>query len=160
MELYARTVILAEGARGSLTLEAESVFNLRANAEPQTYGIGLKEVWRVPDAVHEEGLVMHTLGWPVDLQTWGGAFMYHWSDNRVSVGYVVGLDYKNPYLNPYKTFQQWKTHPEVAKYLEGGECYSYGARALNEGGYQSIPELVFPGGVLVGCAAGETSLMP
>jgi electron-transferring-flavoprotein dehydrogenase len=154
MELRAPVTILAEGCRGSLTGAVETAFDLRAGVQDQTYGIGIKEVWRVPDAQHEEGLVVHSLGWPVDMKTWGGAFMYHWEDNQVSVGYVVGLDYANPYLNPYKTMQQWKTHPKIAQYLKGGECISYGARALNEGGFQAIPKLSFPGGAIVGCAAG------
>jgi len=158
MELRAKATLFAEGCRGSLTKEVISQFNLDSECEPQTYGIGLKELWRIDPAKHKPGTVEHTVGWPVDSSTWGGSFLYHLNDpdgdTLVSCGYVVALDYSNPYLNPYLTFQQWKTHPSVRPTFEGGERLAYGARALNEGGFQCIPQLTFPGGALVGCAAG------
>jgi len=158
MELRARATLFAEGCRGSLTKEVLDKFDLTVGSEPQTYGIGLKELWRIDPAKHKPGTVEHTVGWPVDNNTWGGSFLYHLDDPEgdtlVSCGYVVALDYTNPYLNPFKTFQQWKTHPSVRPTFEGGERLAYGARALNEGGFQCIPKLTFPGGALVGCAAG------
>ena len=157
MELRARATVFAEGCRGSLTKEVTAKFALDADCEPQTYGIGLKEVWRVDPAKHKPGSVEHSVGWPADNNTWGGSFLYHLDeegDTLVACGYVVGLDYTNPYLNPFKMFQTWKTHPSVRPTFEGGERLSYGARALNEGGFQSIPKLSFPGGALVGCGAG------
>ena len=160
MELRAKATLFAEGCRGSLTKEVMEQFELASECEPQTYGIGLKELWRVAPEKHKPGSVEHTVGWPADNATWGGSFLYHLDpadsegDTLVSTGYVVALDYTNPYLNPFKMFQQWKTHPSVRPTFEGGERLSYGARALNEGGYQSIPKLTFPGGALVGCAAG------
>ena len=159
MELHARVTLLAEGCRGSLTGQAEKWFDLGATrSHPQSYGIGLKEVWRVRDEVHKPGHVMHTTGWPSDNKTYAGSFLYHWDDNHVLVGYVVGLDYENPYLNPYREFQQYKHHPKIAEILEGGECIAYGARALNEGGFQAIPTTHFPSGAIVGCAAGFLNL--
>eukprot|EP01116_Phalansterium_solitarium_P016993 TRINITY_DN4077_c0_g1_i1.p1 TRINITY_DN4077_c0_g1~~TRINITY_DN4077_c0_g1_i1.p1 ORF type:complete len:596 (+),score=-0.47 TRINITY_DN4077_c0_g1_i1:74-1789(+) len=154
MELRAKITLLGEGCRGSLTKTLFERFKLTEGVEPQSFGLGIKELWEIPKEKHQPGLVVHTTGWPVDLNTWGGSWMYHFEDNLVSIGYVVGLDYKNPYLSPYKEFQRFKTHPAIRKYLEGGKPISYGARALNEGGYQSIPNLVFPGGALIGCTAG------
>jgi electron-transferring-flavoprotein dehydrogenase len=154
LELHAPITLLAEGTRGSLSKKLIQKFNLREGADPQTYGIGLKEVWEINPEKHNQGTVMHTLGWPVDMKTWGGAFLYHWENSLLSIGYVVGLDYENPYLSPYKEFQRWKHHPLISNLLEGGKCISYGARAINEGGYQSIPKLIAPGAALLGCAAG------
>jgi electron-transferring-flavoprotein dehydrogenase len=154
VELHGRQTIFAEGCRGSLTMDVMDKFNLRKDCQHQTYGIGLKEVWQIDPAKHKEGLIVHTVGWPSDSQTYCGTFMYHAENNSVFIGLVVGLDYENPYLNPYKEFQQFKTHPEIRKYLDGGECISYGARAISEGGLQSLPKLSFPGGVLVGDSAG------
>jgi len=154
MEFHAKTVLLAEGCHGSLSKMAIERFKLREGKDPQTYGLGIKEVWRVKDDVYEPGKVLHTLGWPLNRDTYGGSWMYHLEDNLVSLGLVVGLDYPNPYLSPYQEFQRLKHHPLFSKVLEGGECLAYGARALNEGGYQSIPKLTFPGGALIGCSAG------
>ncbi|WAQ88817.1 hypothetical protein PtA15_10A237 [Puccinia triticina] len=154
MEFHARTVLLAEGCHGSLSKMAIERFKLRDGKDPQTYGLGIKEVWRVKDDVYEPGKVLHTLGWPLQRDTYGGSWMYHLEDNLVSLGLVVGLDYPNPYLSPYQEFQRLKHHPLFSRVLEGGECLAYGARALNEGGYQSIPKLTFPGGALIGCSAG------
>lgn len=154
MELMAKQVILAEGCRGSLSESIMTKFDLRQNSQPQQYGIGLKEIWQVDNSKFESGFVQHTAGWPVDMKTYAGSFLYHMDPNYVLIGYVVGLDYKNPYLSPYEEFQRMKTHPVIKKHLEGGTCVEYGSRALNEGGFQSIPKLTFPGGVLVGCAAG------
>jgi len=154
MELHAKMTLFAEGCHGSLTKTLIKKFNLRKNSQFQTYGIGLKEVWEIDPKKHKLGFVKHTIGWPTGTTAYGGSFMYHWENNQVSLGYVVGLDYQNPYLSPYREFQKWKHHPEVKKYLEGGKCVAYGARALNEGGIQSLPELIFPGGALIGCTAG------
>mmetsp|Transcript_36805 Transcript_36805/g.120308 ORF Transcript_36805/g.120308 Transcript_36805/m.120308 type:complete len:579 (+) Transcript_36805:2-1738(+) len=160
MELRAKATLFAEGCRGSLTKEVIDKFSLAAGSEPQTYGLGLKELWRIAPEKHRPGHVDHTAGWPADNNTWGGSFLYHLDpsegdgDTLVITGYVVALDYSNPYLNPFKMFQQWKTHPSIRPTFEGGERLAYGARALNEGGFQSIPKLTFPGGALVGCAAG------
>ncbi|KAG5182400.1 hypothetical protein JKP88DRAFT_318941 [Tribonema minus] len=159
VELRARQTLLAEGARGSCTEDVTAKFNLRGGAQPQTYGIGLKEVWQVPAERCEPGRVQHTLGWPLQKgpldKTYGGAFIYHMAPDLVLVGLVVGLDYANPYLNPYKEFQRYKHHPAIAAQLHGGECIAYGARVLNEGGFHSLPEkMAFPGGALIGCAAG------
>lgn len=158
MELRARQTLFAEGCRGSCSEEVMSKFSLRAKAQPQTYGLGVKEVWEVSEEQHKPGFVQHTLGWPLQNglmdKTFGGSFLYHMEPNLVLVGFVVGLDYENPYLNPYQEFQRWKHHPEVAKHLTGGKCVSYGARCLNEGGYHAIPKLTFPGGALLGCSAG------
>lgn len=157
MDFKARVTLLAEGAAGSLSKQAIGKFDLRKNSEPQTYGLGVKEVWRIDPAKHQPGKVVHTLGWPL-FQEYGGSWLYHLTnengDPLVSLGLVVGLDYKNPYLSPYREFQRMKHHPFFADLLEGGECIAYGARALNEGGFQSIPKLDFPGGALVGCSAG------
>lgn len=154
MELRAKQTIFAEGCRGSLTKVLEEKFALRDNVDPQTYAIGLKEIWRIDPEKHKEGKITHTVGWPLDSKTYGGSFIYHIADNQVSIGYVVALDYQNTYLSPFQEFQRFKTHPVVKELLEGGERISYGARALNEGGYQSIPKLSFAGGCLVGCTAG------
>ena len=158
MELRARQTLFAEGCRGSCSEEVMKKFNLRSNAQPQTYGLGVKEVWEVPEANHVPGLVQHTLGWPLQAgffdKTFGGSFMYHMKPNLVLLGFVVGLDYENPYLSPYNEFQRWKHHPAIAKHLNGGKVVAYGARCLNEGGYHAIPKLTFPGGALLGCSAG------
>ena len=154
MELRAKYTFFGEGCRGSLTKSLSERFGLRGDCDPQTYGIGLKELWELEPAKHKQGLVMHTAGWPMDNATWGGSFIYHLEDNQAYVGYVVGLDYRNPHLSPFDELQRFKTHPAVRPMLEGGRRIAYGARALNEGGLQSIPRLVFPGGALIGCGAG------
>ena len=154
MELHAKQTVMAEGCRGSLTKMLFAKFDLRKDCDPQTYGIGIKELWEVPKEKHEQGLVVHTAGWPMDQKTYGGSWMYHADNNIVSIGFVIGLDYENPYLSPYHEFQRFKTHPTVRKYLEGGKRISYGARALSEGGLQSLPKLTFPGGLLIGDTAG------
>jgi electron-transferring-flavoprotein dehydrogenase len=152
--LTGKYTLLAEGARGSLSKQLIGRFNLDAESGPQKYGIGLKELWEVPKEQHRPGLVQHTMGWPLNDATGGGSFLYHFGDNLVAVGFVVHLDYPNPYLNPFKEFQRSKLHPRIAEHLQGGRRICYGARALTEGGWQAIPRLVFPGGALVGCAAG------
>ena len=155
-----RAVLLAEGCHGSLSKQAIAKFNLRSNRAHQTYGLGLKEVWELPEgaANFEAGKVDHSVGWPLDGRTYGGAFMYQFKgtegQNLVSIGLVVGLDYENPFLSPYQEFQRLKLHPLYKSVLEQGKCVAYGARALNEGGWQSIPKLNFPGGALIGCSAG------
>jgi electron-transferring-flavoprotein dehydrogenase len=154
MELRAGYTLFAEGCRGSLSQQLITRFNLRAGHDPQTYAIGIKELWEVPASNHRPGLVEHTIGWPLDSNTYGGSFLYHFGDNLVSYGFVIGLDYRNPWLSPFEEMQRFKTHPEVRKHFTGGRRISYGARALNEGGLQSIPRLTFPGGALIGCAAG------
>ena len=154
MELRGKYTLFGEGCRGSLTKTLFERFNLREGADPQTYGIGLKELWELAPDQHRRGLVMHTAGWPVDRKTWGGSFIYHLENNQAAIGYVVGLDYENPHLSPFDEFQRVKTHPAIRPMLEGGKRLAYGARALNEGGLQSIPKLAFPGGLLIGCAAG------
>ncbi|WFD36898.1 electron-transferring-flavoprotein dehydrogenase [Malassezia cuniculi] len=156
MEFRAPITLIAEGAHGSLSQKIIKELNLRdaVDADPQTYGIGIKEVWRVKPENHKAGLVSHSIGFPMDMHTYGGSFMYHMEDNLVSLGLVVGLDYENPYLSPFQEFQRMKHHPFFAKTLEGGDCVAYGARVINEGGYQSIPKLHFPGGALIGCSAG------
>jgi electron-transferring-flavoprotein dehydrogenase len=123
-------------------------------ADPQVYGLGIKEVWKVDPAKHKPGSITHTMGWPLDMETYGGSFLYHAEDEHVYVGFVVGLDYPNPYLSPYEEFQRWKTHPAIRDTFEGGTCISYGARCINEGGWQAVPKLTFPGGMLAGCSAG------
>ncbi|KAM9989445.1 hypothetical protein ACTFIY_005478 [Dictyostelium cf. discoideum] len=154
MELNARLTIFAEGCRGSLTKGLFEKFNLRDECEPQTFGLGIKETWEIKPEKHQQGLVIHTLGYPLSDELLGGSFIYHAENNTVNLGLVVGLDYSNPYLNPYQEFQKLKLHPMVKDMLEGGTCIQYGARTINEGGFQSIPKLVFPGGALVGCTAG------
>jgi electron-transferring-flavoprotein dehydrogenase len=154
MELKGRYTVIAEGARGSLAKHLIAKFQLDADCEPQKYGIGLKELWEIPADKHQPGLVQHTFGWPLGNRTGGGSFLYHYGKNLVSVGFVVHLNYENPYLAPYEEFQRFKTHPMIAEMLAGGKRIAYGARAITEGGWQSIPKLVFPGGVLAGCSAG------
>ncbi|ABX77590.1 electron transfer flavoprotein-ubiquinone oxidoreductase [Coxiella burnetii] len=154
LNLYAKQTLFAEGCRGSLTEELIRHFNLRKNSDPQTYGIGIKELWKISPEKYKKGLVVHTVGWPLDSKTYGGSFVYHYENNLLAIGLVVGLDYQNPYLDPFKEFQRFKTHPLIRHLLEDGECIGYGARALNEGGFQSIPTLTFPGGMLIGCSAG------
>ena len=154
VELIARETLFAEGCRGSLTKTLVERFRLREGRDPQTYAIGVKELWEVAAEHHQPGLVVHTVGWPMDGDTYGGSFLYHLEDRQVAVGFVIGLDYRNPYLAPFEEFQRFKTHPAIRGFFAGGRRISYGARALNEGGFQSIPRLDFPGGALVGCAAG------
>jgi electron-transferring-flavoprotein dehydrogenase len=153
-ELRAKQIFLAEGCRGSLTRKLIDKFDLRKNSDPQTYGIGIKELWEIPENLHKSGHVMHSVGWPLDKKTYGGSFAYHFDKNKLAIGFVVGLDYENPFLNPYEEFQKFKTHSVIAPLLQQGRRLMYGARCLNEGGYQSIPKLSFPGGLLIGCAAG------
>ena len=154
VELIAKETLFAEGCRGSLTKTLVERFHLRDGIDPQTYAIGVKELWEVAPARHQPGLVVHTVGWPLDAATYGGSFLYHLEERQVAVGFVIGLDYRNPYLSPFEEFQRFKTHPAIRPFFEGGRRISYGARALNEGGFQSIPRLDFPGGALIGCAAG------
>jgi len=154
VELHARQTVIAEGARGSLAERAIQRFHLREGVDPQTYGLGVKELWEVAPECHHLGRVVHTVGWPLDARTYGGSFLYHLENNVVAVGFVVGLDYRNPYLSPFEEFQRFKTHPVNRKTFAGGRRIAYGARALSEGGYQSIPRLTFPGGLLVGDSAG------
>ncbi|WP_150291375.1 electron transfer flavoprotein-ubiquinone oxidoreductase [Sphingobium estronivorans] len=153
LELHAKYTFFAEGARGHLTKILKRQFALDADCEPQVYGIGMKELWDIDPAKHKPGLVIHTQGWPLT-DAYGGGFLYHQANGQVALGFVVGLGYSNPYLYPFEEFQRWKQHPEIRKYLEGGRRVSYGARAINEGGWQSIPKLAFPGGALIGCSAG------
>ena len=157
IEIRAKQTIFTEGCRGSLTERIKKNFDLeKDNISFQHYGIGLKEVWRVAEGNphFKAGRVQHTVNWPLPTNVYGGSFLYHMAPDLIHVGLVVGLDYKNPYLNPYELFQQYKTHPQIRKILEGGECLSYGARCLNEGGYHAIPKLTFPGGMLAGDSAG------
>ena len=154
MELRAKYTLIGEGVRGSLAKKLIERFDLSEGREPQKFGIGLKEVWRVKPEKHKRGRAQHSFGWPLDNSTGGGSFLYHWGEDLVSIGYVVHLNYKNPYLFPFGEFQRFKTHPEISELLEGGERISYGARAITEGGYQSVPKLAFPGGALIGCSAG------
>ena len=154
MELRAKYTLFAEGARGSLTKILMARYGLDGESEPQKFGLGLKELWQVAPDKHRKGLVQHSFGWPLDNGTGGGSFLYHYDDNLVSVGFVVHLNYQNPYLSPFEEFQRFKTHPLVRDTFAGAKRLAYGARAITEGGYQSVPKLSFPGGVLVGCAAG------
>ena len=154
VELHAKYTFFAEGARGSLTKTLLERFKLTEGVEPQKFGIGIKELWQIDPTRHKPGLVVHTQGWPLDSKTGGGSFMYHFEDNQVTVGFVVHLNYQNPHLSPYDEFQRFKTHPTVRDYFAGGKRLSYGARALTEGGVQSVPKLSFPGGALIGCTAG------
>ena len=158
MELNGKYVLFAEGVRGSLSKQVISKFELDAGKQPQKYGIGIKELWQVPDEYFQPGLVQHTFGWPLDSSTGGGSFLYHFGDNYISLGFVLHLNYKNPYLSPYEEFQRFKHHPDVIKHLEGGKRIAYGARAISEGGWQSLPKLTFPGGALLGCAAGMVNV--
>lgn len=154
MELHARQTLLAEGCRGSLTKQAKARYQLDAQCDPQTYGLGIKEIWEIDPAKHKPGEITHTIGWPMAADTYGGGWIYHMADNLVSIGFVVGLDYTNPTLSPYQEMQRFKTHPAIRPLLDGGQRISYGARALSEGGWQSIPKLTFPGGALIGDSAG------
>nr|WP_306265929.1 electron transfer flavoprotein-ubiquinone oxidoreductase [Pararhizobium sp. IMCC3301] len=154
MELLGKYVLIGEGVRGSLAKQLIAKFELDAGREPQKFGIGLKELWEVKPENHKPGLVQHSFGWPLDNRTGGGSFLYHLEDNQVAVGFVVHLNYKNPYLSPFEEFQRFKTHPAIAPVFEGGKRLSYGARAISEGGWQSVPKLCFPGGALIGCSAG------
>ncbi len=154
MELHAKYTLFAEGSRGHLGRQLMSKYDLNKDRDPQTYGIGIKELWEIDPKMHKPGLVIHTAGWPLDATTYGGSFLYHLENNQVAVGYVVGLSYSNPYLSPYEEFQRYKTHPEIRKFFEGGKRISYGARAITAGGLQALPKLTFPGGVLLGCDAG------
>jgi electron-transferring-flavoprotein dehydrogenase len=158
MELHAKYTLFAEGCRGSLSQELMQRFNLRDGIDPQKYGIGLKELWQLAPDRHQKGLVLHSQGWPLDPSTGGGSFVYHFGDGLASVGFVVHLNYENPHLSPYDEFQRFKTHPAIRGMLEGGKRLAYGARAINEGGLQSVPKLAFPGGALIGCAAGFVNL--
>jgi electron-transferring-flavoprotein dehydrogenase len=154
MELVGRLTLFAEGCRGSLTKTLFERFDLRRHAQPQTFGLGIKELWEIDPAKHEAGRILHTIGWPLDQRTYGGSWLYHFEKNQISIGFVVGLDYTNPHLSPFDEMQRLKTHPSIRPLLEGGRRIGYGARALTEGGLQSLPGLVFPGGALVGDAAG------
>ena len=153
MELHGRYTFFAEGARGHLTKELKRIFDLDLNSQPQVYGIGLKELWDIDPDKHVAGRVIHTQGWPLD-DAWGGGFLYHQAGGQVALGFVVALNYRNPFLSPFEEFQRWKQHPAIREVLEGGRRVSYGARAINEGGWQSVPKLAFAGGALIGCAAG------
>jgi len=154
MELHARQVVFSEGCHGSLTKTLIEKYDLRKDSDPQTYGLGIKEVWEIDPAKHSQGLCQHSIGWPMDKNTYGGSWIYHMEDNLISIGFVVGLDYKNPYLSPYEEMQRFKLHPKIKPLLEGGKRVAYGARALVEGGFQSLPKLSFAGGVLIGDTAG------
>jgi len=154
IDLRAKQTVFAEGCRGSLTQKLFSHYNLRQGVDSQTYGIGLKEIWEIPEALHRPGLVKHSIGWPLDTNTYGGSFAYHWGKNLLSIGFVIGLDYQNPYLNPYQEFQRFKMHASIYPLLEKSRRIAYGARTLIEGGLQSLPKLHFPGGLIVGDAAG------
>src|SRR6202453_4365386 len=154
MELLGKYTLFAEGARGSLSKQLIAKFSLDASSEPAKFGIGLKEVWQIDPAKHQKGLIQHSLGWPLNNRTGGGSFLYHYDDNLVAVGFVVHLNYRNPYLSPFEEFQRFKTHPLTRDTFAGGKRICYGARAITEGGWQSVPKLVFPGGALIGCAAG------
>lgn len=158
IEIQARYTFIAEGVRGSLTRDLEQRFQLRKHSSPSKYGLGIKEVWRVSAKKHQPGLVQHSLGWPLAADTGGGSFIYHYGDGLVSIGFVVHLDYANPYLSPFDEFQRFKTHPAIRPLLEGGKRLAYGARAISEGGVQSWPELAFPGGALIGCSAGMVNV--
>jgi electron-transferring-flavoprotein dehydrogenase len=155
MELHAKYTLFAEGARGHLTKQLKAKFDLERDCQPQVYGIGIKELWDIEPAKHSAGRVIHTQGWPLsETESWGGGFLYHQANGQVALGFVVALDYANPYVSPFEEFQRWKQHPKIREILEGGRRVSYGARAINEGGWQSVPKLVFPGGALIGCSAG------
>ena len=154
MEIHAKYTLFAEGARGSLTKQLKAKFDLEKDCQPQTYGLGIKELWEIDPKKHVPGRVIHTQGWPLDNDSWGGGFLYHIGDNQVALGFVTALDYANPYLSPYHEFQRWKHHPDILDIIEGGKRVAYGARVINEGGWQSVPQLAFPGGALIGCSAG------
>lgn len=154
VEIHAKQTVFAEGCHGSLTKKLIEKFDLRKNSDPQTYGLGVKEIWEIKPEKFKKGMTMHTVGWPVDSKTYGGSWMYHFGENMVSIGFVVGLDYSNPYLSPFNEMQRFKTHPAIKAYLDGGRRVAYGARALVEGGLQSLPKLSFAGGILIGDTAG------
>jgi electron-transferring-flavoprotein dehydrogenase len=155
MELHAKYTLLAEGARGHLSKRLRAHFNLEADCQPQVYGLGIKELWDVSSEIHEPGKVIHTQGWPLsEHDAWGGGFLYHQANGQVALGFVTALDYANPWISPFEEFQRWKQHPAIRPIIEGGRRVAYGARAINEGGWQSVPQLAFPGGALIGCAAG------
>lgn len=154
MALLGKYVIFAEGARGHLGRELSERFKLTAEADPQSYGLGIKELWEIDPAKFKSGLVVHTAGWPLDQATYGGGFIYHFEDNKVAIGFVVGLNYQNPYLSPFEEFQRWKTHPAIRDTFAGARRIGYGARAITAGGYNALPRLIFPGGCLIGCDAG------
>ena len=158
MEINGKYVLIGEGVRGSLAKVIQNKFGLAEGHEPQKFGLGIKELWQVPDENFHPGLVQHTAGWPLDNSTGGGSFLYHFGDHYVAIGFVVHLNYKNPWISPFDEFQRLKHHPVVSRYLEGGKRIAYGARAITEGGWQSIPKLTFPGGVLIGCSAGFVNL--
>ena len=158
LNIFAKVTVFSEGCRGHLGKEIISKFNLDSGKSPQQYGIGFKEIWEIPEEQYDEGLVMHTAGWPLDNSTYGGSFCYHAENNQIFIGYVIGLDYKNPYLSPYDEFQRFKTHPAIAKILNGGKRISYGARALIEGGLQSLPKMHMPGALIIGCDAGTLNM--
>ena len=154
MELHGKYTLFAEGARGHLGKQLIAKFKLDEGKDPQSYGLGIKELWEIDPAKHQPGLVIHTAGWPMNADTYGGGFLYHLEDNKVTLGFVTGLDYKNPWLSPFEEMQRWKTHPSIRQYLEGGKRLGYGARAITAGGLLSLPKTVFPGGALIGCDAG------
>jgi electron-transferring-flavoprotein dehydrogenase len=158
IELHAKVTVFAEGCRGHLGKQLIKKYNLSENSDPQQYGIGLKEIWEVPDENHDEGLVLHSTGWPLNNDTYGGSFLYHAENNQIYIGFVVGLDYSNPYLSPFEEFQRFKTHPTISKILKGGKRISYGSRALIEGGIQSLPKMFMPGGLIIGCDAGTLNM--
>ena len=158
MELHGKYTVFAEGSRGHLGKQLIAKFKLDKGKDPQSYGIGIKELWEIPAAQHQPGLVLHTAGWPLDSNTYGGAFLYHLEGKLVTLGFITGLDYSNPWLSPFEEMQRWKTHPKVRTHLEGGKRIGYGARAITAGGILSLPELVFPGGALVGCEAGTLNV--
>jgi len=158
MELHAKVTVFAEGCRGHLGKQLINKYGLNEGKDPQQYGIGFKEIWEIDEKNHKEGLVMHTAGWPLDNNTYGGSFMYHAENKQIFLGYVIGLDYKNPHLSPFDEFQRFKTHPQIKKIIEGGKRISYGARALIEGGIQSLPRMYMPGALLVGCDAGTLNM--
>ena len=158
IELHAKVTVFAEGCRGHLGKQLIKKYELDKESDPQQYGIGLKEIWEVPDENHDEGLVLHSAGWPLDNNTYGGSFVYHAANNQIYMGYVVGLDYKNPYLSPFEEFQRFKTHPSIKRMIKGGKRISYGARALIEGGVQSLPKMFMPGALLIGCNAGTLNM--
>ena len=158
IELIGKYTLFAEGCRGHLGKQLIKKYNLDEGKSPQSYGIGLKEIWEIDKENHKEGSIMHSAGWPLSNDIYGGSFLYHMDNNQISIGFVMGLDYKNPYISPYEEFQKFKTHPEIKKILKNGRRIAYGARALNEGGYQSLPKLYFPGGALIGCEAGTLNV--
>ncbi|WP_371396975.1 4Fe-4S dicluster domain-containing protein [Fretibacter rubidus] len=158
MELHGKYVFLSEGARGSLSKKVMAKFDLEAHCQPQKFGLGMKEVWDIDPDKHDEGAVVHTAGWPLGWKAGGGSFLYHAENNQVFLGYIVDLNYKNPHMYPYAEFQRWKHHPEISELLEGGKRVAYGARVVTKGGYQSIPQVAFPGGALLGCSAGLVNL--